>query len=39
MKIGFYTGSFDPFTNGHLNVVKKATEVLNERQYSNVKDR
>ena len=25
MKIGFYAGSFDPFTNGHLEVVKKAS--------------
>lgn len=24
MRIAFYAGSFDPFTNGHLNVVKKA---------------
>ncbi len=24
MKIGFYTGSFDPFTNGHLHVVKQS---------------
>lgn len=24
MKIGFYPGSFDPFTNGHLHVVKEA---------------
>lgn len=24
MKIGFYAGSFDPFTNGHLNVVRKS---------------
>lgn len=24
MKIGFYPGSFDPFTNGHLHVVKKS---------------
>ena len=24
MKIGFYAGSFDPFTIGHLNLVKKA---------------
>lgn len=22
--IGFYAGSFDPFTNGHLHIVKKA---------------
>ena len=25
-KIGFYAGSFDPFTNGHLQIVKKASE-------------
>ena len=25
MKIGFYAGSFDPFTNGHLEVLKKAS--------------
>jgi len=25
MKIGFYPGSFDPFTNGHLHVVKTAS--------------
>ena len=30
MKIGFYTGSFDPFTNGHLHVVKKAAEVFDK---------
>ena len=24
--IGFYAGSFDPFTNGHLQIVKKATK-------------
>lgn len=24
MKIGFYPGSFDPFTNGHLHVIKKS---------------
>lgn len=23
--IGFYAGSFDPFTNGHLQIVKKAS--------------
>lgn len=27
-KIGFYAGSFDPFTNGHLNVVKKCLEIF-----------
>lgn len=25
-KIGFYAGSFDPFTNGHLQIVIKAAE-------------
>lgn len=24
MKIGFYAGSFDPFTNGHLHVIEKS---------------
>ena len=24
--IGFYAGSFDPFTNGHLQIVKKAAQ-------------
>lgn len=24
--IGFYAGSFDPFTNGHLQIVKKASK-------------
>ena len=24
--VGFYAGSFDPFTNGHLQIVKKAAE-------------
>lgn len=24
--IGFYAGSFDPFTNGHLQIVKKAAK-------------
>lgn len=28
MSIGFYAGSFDPFTVGHLNIVKKASEIF-----------
>lgn len=28
MSVGFYAGSFDPFTNGHLQVVKKACEIF-----------
>ena len=28
MTVGFYAGSFDPFTNGHLEVVKKACQIF-----------
>lgn len=28
MNIGFYPGSFDPFTNGHLHVVIKSTQLF-----------
>ena len=28
--IGFYAGSFDPFTNGHLAIVKKAAKCFDE---------
>jgi len=28
--IGFYAGSFDPFTNGHLSVVKKASKCFDK---------
>ena len=30
MKIGFYAGSFDPFTNGHLHVVKAASKLFDK---------
>ena len=30
MKIGFYAGSFDPFTNGHLHVVKEANKLFDK---------
>ena len=30
MKIGFYAGSFDPFTNGHLHVIKKSTKLFDK---------
>ena len=30
MKIGFYPGSFDPFTNGHLHVVKTASVLFDK---------
>lgn len=29
-KIGFYAGSFDPFTNGHLHVVKNSCKLFDE---------
>lgn len=30
MKIGFYAGSFSPFTNGHLQVVEKASKIFDK---------
>lgn len=30
MKVGFYAGSFDPFTNGHLAVLKKALKLFDK---------
>ena len=30
MKIGFYPGSFDPFTNGHMHVVKEASKLFDK---------
>ena len=30
MKTAFYAGSFDPFTNGHLDIVKKASELFDK---------
>lgn len=30
MKIGFYAGSFNPFTNGHLHVVTKASMLFDK---------
>ena len=49
MKIGFYSGSFDPFTNGHLHVVKTSCKIFDkviigiginpkkQRRYDNVR--
>ena len=28
MKVGFYAGSFDPFTNGHLHVIKRSAQLF-----------
>lgn len=28
--VGFYAGSFDPFTNGHLRIVTKASKCFNK---------
>lgn len=30
MKTAVYPGSFDPFTNGHLDIVKKASELFDK---------
>jgi len=30
MKIGFYSGSFDPFTKGHLHVIEKSAELFDK---------
>lgn len=30
MKIGFYAGSFDPFTVGHLHIVKTASKLFDK---------
>ncbi len=28
MKVGFYAGSFDPFTNGHLHVIERSSRLF-----------
>ena len=30
MKVGFYAGSFDPFTVGHLHIVKVASKIFDK---------
>ena len=30
MRIGFYAGSFDPFTLGHLHIVKEASKLFDK---------
>lgn len=29
-KIALFPGSFDPFTNGHLNIVERATKIFDQ---------
>lgn len=30
MNVGFYAGSFDPFTNGHLHVIKMSAQLFDK---------
>lgn len=30
MKVGFYSGSFDPFTNGHLHVITESAKLFDK---------
>ncbi len=30
MKVGFYAGSFDPFTNGHLHVIRQSAQLFDK---------
>jgi len=30
MKVGLYAGSFDPFTNGHLNIIERSLSLFDE---------
>lgn len=30
MKVGFYAGSFDPFTNGHLHVIERSARLFDK---------
>jgi len=30
MKVGFYAGSFDPFTNGHLHVIERSAKLFDK---------
>ncbi len=30
MKVGFYTGSFDPLTNGHIDVIGDALDIMDK---------
>ncbi|WP_459837254.1 adenylyltransferase/cytidyltransferase family protein, partial [Halanaerobaculum tunisiense] len=30
MKTAVYPGSFDPVTNGHLNIIKRANKIIDK---------
>ena len=30
MKTALYAGSFDPFTNGHLDILKQASQIFDK---------
>ena len=30
LNVGFYAGSFDPFTNGHLHVISTAAQLFDK---------
>ncbi|MBR5741661.1 MAG: pantetheine-phosphate adenylyltransferase [Firmicutes bacterium] len=30
MRVGFYAGSFDPFTNGHLHVIERSAKLFDK---------
>ncbi|MBU4361124.1 adenylyltransferase/cytidyltransferase family protein, partial [bacterium] len=30
MKIAVYPGSFDPITNGHLNIIERTTKIVDK---------
>ena len=33
-KIGIYPGTFDPMTNGHLNIIQRSLKVVDQKRGS-----